>query len=98
MLSEDGFVSDIYKRDMALLNRVADRQRYDHVDAHGTTLRPRHYEEYRHICNLPATRCSTPVGWIEAVWDPVLAYIKEEKPLETAIQEAVENWGRQLAG
>ena len=98
MLSEDGFVSDIYKRDMALLNRVADRQRYDHVDAHGATLRPRHYEEYRHICNLPATRCSTPVGWIEAVWDPVLAYIKEEKSLETAIQEAVENWGRQLAG
>ena len=96
LLSEDGFDGDIYKREMALLNRVADQQRYDDVEGHGYTLPPRHYQEYRHICTLPATRCSEPVGWIEAVWNPVLAYLKEEKVLETAIREAVENWERQL--
>lgn len=96
LLSEDGFDGDIYKREMALLNRVADQQRYDDVEGHGYTLQPRHYQEYRHICTLPATRCSEPVGWIEAVWNPVLDYLKEEKVLETAIREAVENWERQL--
>lgn len=96
LLSEDGFDGGIYKREMALLNRVADQQRYDSVSGHGYTLQPRHYQEYRHICILPATRCAEPVGWIEAVWDPVLAYLKEEKTLEMAIQEAVENWKRQI--
>ena len=96
LLSEDGFDGDIYKKEMALLNRVADQQRYDSVSGHGYTLQLRHYQEYRHICTLPATRCSEPVGWIEAVWDPVLAYLKEEKTLASAIQEAAENWERQI--
>lgn len=94
-LSADGFVRDLYSSEYALWNRVADEQRYEAVDDHGIALNPEKYQEYRALCNLPASRFSEPAGWIDAVWDPILSYLKGQKELSDALNTAAENWSRQ---
>lgn len=47
------------------------------------------------ICPLPVF--SEPTGWIDAVWDPILSYLKDQKELSDAMDTAVENWTRQAA-
>ena len=68
-LSGDGFAGDIYDSSYALWNRAADAQRYEAVEDHGIPLEPGKYQEYRALCDLPASRFSEPAGWIDAVWD-----------------------------
>ena len=51
----------------------------------------------RDRCDLPASRFSEPAGWIDAVWDPILSYLKDQKTLSDAMDTAAENWTRQAA-
>ena len=94
-LSEDGFVGDLYGSAYALWNRAADERRYAAVDDHGIPLEPEKYREYRALCDMPASRFSEPAGWIDAVWDPILSYLKGQKELSDALNTAAENWARQ---
>lgn len=96
-LSQDAFVGDIYDSEYALWNRAADAQRYAAVEDHGVPLEQEKYQEYRALCDLPASRFSEPTGWIDAVWDPILSYLKDQKELSDAMDTAVENWTRQAA-
>lgn len=96
-LSGDGFAGDIYDSSYALWNRAADAQRYEAVEDHGIPLEPGKYQEYRALCDLPASRFSEPAGWIDAVWDPILSYLKDQKTLSDAMDTAAENWTRQAA-
>lgn len=96
-LSADGFVGNLYDSEYALWNRAADEQRYEAVDDHGIPLEPEKYQEYRALCDLPASRFSEPAGWIDAVWDPILSYLKGQKELSDTLNTAAENWARQAA-
>lgn len=96
-LSEDGFVGDIYDSAYALWNRTADQQRYAAIDDHGVPLEPEKYQEYRALCDLPASRFWEPAGWIDGVWDPILGYLKDQKELSDALNTAAENWTRQTS-
>ena len=96
-LSVDGFVGDLYDSAYALWNRTADQQRYAAVDDHGIPLEPETYQEYRALCDLPASRFWEPAGWIDGVWDPILSYLKDQKTLSDALDTAAENWSRQTA-
>lgn len=95
VLSEDGFVGDLYNASYALWNSAADLQRYGAVDDHGIPLEPEMYKEYRALCDLPVSRFTEPAGWIDAVWDPILAYFKDQRSLTDALDTAAENWSRQ---
>ena len=96
-LGEDGFVNDIYSKDYALVNRVADRQRYEAIFAARHSVQPqeRHYAQYRAVCLQPTSRYSEPNNWKACVLAPIQEAVTGTAPLDEAIQTAVTNWNRE---
>lgn len=96
-LGEDGFVNDIYSKDYALVNRVADRQRYEAIFAARHSVQPqeRHYAQYRAACLQPTSRYSEPNNWKACVLAPIQEAVTGTAPLDEAIQTAVTNWNRE---
>ena len=96
-LGEDGFVNDIYSKDYALVNRVADRQRYEAIFAARHSVQPqeRHYAQYRAVCLQPTSRHSEPNNWKACVLAPIQEAVTGTAPLDEAIQTAVTNWNRE---
>ena len=96
-LGEDGFVNDIYSKDYALVNRVADRQRYEAIFAARHSVQPqeRHYAQYRAVCLQPTSRYSEPNNWKACVLAPIQEAVTGTASLDEAIQTAVTNWNRE---
>ena len=92
-----GFVNDIYSKDYALVNRVADRQRYEAIFAARHSVQPqeRHYAQYRAVCLQPTSRYSEPNNWKACVLAPIQEAVTGTAPLDEAIQTAVTNWNRE---
>lgn len=96
VISDDGLVSDTYFAETCLLNQTADRQRFEeeliHVNGAITDEQNRHYEEFQSVLEYPVSRLMEPVGWYNAVYQPVSAYLADELSLDEAIRQINENW------
>ena len=87
----------IYSKDYALVNRVADRQRYEAIFAARHSVQPqeRHYAQYRAVCLQPTSRYSEPNNWKACVLAPIQEAVTGTASLDEAIQTAVTNWNRE---
>lgn len=106
MVSSDGFVTDTYTDETCLLNKKADKERFELsirstaiYDENGIILAGdelRLYEDYRASLAQPISRMTEPLQWREAIYVPIEQYLQEMLTLDEAIGKAEEAWQRVL--
>lgn len=106
LISQDGLVRDTYFTETCLLNRAADRERFEedikmealYVDGvMQIQNEERHYAQFRAVLDHPTSRLSEPLRWYNAIYVPISRYLEGTASLDEALAQAQENWGRVLA-
>lgn len=96
LLSEDGFSSDRYDVSTFSLNDVSDRERFEAAQANHSQILEEHYEQFQLVRTSPVSRYAEPAGLSDAVLAYLREYLQGFLSLDEAIQQAEENWERQL--
>lgn len=101
LVGQDGLVLDTYFTDTCLLNRAADRERFEQEIKMGALYvdgvmqmqnEERHYTQFRAVLDHPISRLTEPLRWYDAIYAPISQYLDHTAALDEALAQAQANW------